>query len=75
MSVRVVKEVIFVAMGDENFRQQLVFEPQETLSQFDLTMEEMKALCTGDKKKLVEMGLEENLAQYGAFLLSKRRTF
>lgn len=74
MSARVVKEVIFVAMGDENFRHQLVSEPEETLSGFDLTLEEMKALLMGDKAKLMKLGLDEGLAQYGQMLLSKRRT-
>ncbi len=73
MSLRVLKEIIFIAMGDENFRQTLVFQPDETLGQYDLTYEELKALRTGDKKKMVEMGLEENLAQYGQLLLSKKR--
>lgn len=73
MSVRVMKEIIFVAMGDENFRTKLVFEPDETLSQYDLTQEEMKAMRFGDKQKMVSMGLEENLAQYGYLMFSKRR--
>jgi hypothetical protein len=73
MSVRVIKEIIFIAMGDENFRQKLVFEPDETLSQYDLTQEEYKALRLGDKDKLVSMGLEANLAQYGHLMFSKRR--
>ncbi|HEX2911629.1 MAG TPA: hypothetical protein VH186_12535 [Chloroflexia bacterium] len=73
MSVRVLKEIIFIAMGDEIFRHKLVFEPDETLSQYDLTLEELKALRTGDRQKMVEMGLEENLAQYGYLMFSKRR--
>lgn len=73
MSVRVMKEIIFIAMGDEIFRQKLVFEPDETLSQYDLTQEEMKAMRLGDKQKMVGMGLEENLAQYGYLMFSKRR--
>ena len=73
MSVRVMKEIIFIAMGDENFRTKLVFEPDETLSQYDLTQEEMKAMRFGDKQKMVSMGLEENLAQYGYLMFSKRR--
>lgn len=73
MSVHVMKEIIFVAMGDETFRHQLVFEPDDSLSKFDLTAEELKAMRTGDKKKMVEMGLEENLAQYGYLLFSKKR--
>lgn len=74
MSVRVMKEIIFVAMGDENFRYKLVFEPDETLSKYDLTLEELKAMRNGDKKKMVEMGLDEHLAQYGYLLFSKRRS-
>lgn len=73
MSVRVIKEIIFIAMGDENFRQKLVFAPDETLSQYDLTQEEYKALRMGDKDKMVSMGLEANLAQYGYLMFSKRR--
>ncbi len=73
MSVRVIKEIIFIAMGDENLRYKLIFEPDETLSQYDLTQEEIKALRMGDKEKLVSMGLEANLAQYGQLLFSKRR--
>lgn len=73
MSVRVMKEIIFIAMGDENFRQKLVFEPDETLGQYDLTFEELKSLRTGDKKRMVELGLEEEFAQYGYLLFSKRR--
>jgi hypothetical protein len=73
MSVRVMKEIIFVAMGDENFRYKLVFEPDETLSQYDLTQEEYKSLRLGDKEKMVNMGLDENLAQYAYLMFSKRR--
>ncbi len=73
MSIRVMKEIIFVAMGDEIFREALVFKPDETLNQYDLTLEELKALRTGDKKKMIELGLEENLAQHGYLLFSKRR--
>ncbi len=74
MSVRVLKEIIFVAMGDEIFRQKLVFNPDETLNQYDLTFEEMKALRLGDEKKMVEMGLDENMAHYGFLLFSKQRS-
>lgn len=73
MSMRVLKEVIFVAMGNEIFRQKLVFEPDETLANFDLTKDELYALRLGDKKKMIDMGLEENLAEYGRVLFSKRR--
>ncbi len=73
MSVRVMKEIIFIAMGDELFREKLVFTPDETLSLYDLTQEEYKALRLGDKQKMVGMGLEENLAQYGYLMFSKRR--
>jgi hypothetical protein len=73
MSVRVMKEIIFVAMGDETFRSKLVFEPDETLSQYDLTQEELKALRLGDKNKMVGLGLDANLAEYGYLLFAKRR--
>ena len=73
MSIRILKEIVFVAMGDEIFRQKLVFQPDETLGQYDLTLEELKALRMGDKKKMIELGLEENLAQYGYLLFSKQR--
>lgn len=73
MSVRVLKEIIFVAMGDETFRHKLVFEPEQTMSQYDLTQEELKALRTGDKQKMIDLGLQEQYAQYGSLLFSKRR--
>jgi hypothetical protein len=73
MSLRVIKEVIFIAMGDEIFRQAMVFHPDETLAPYDLSYEELKALRSGDKKKMIEMGLEENLAEYGRLLFSKQR--
>ncbi len=73
MSIRVVKEIIFVAMGNEIFRRRLVFEPDEVLNQYDLTSTELKAIRFGDKKKLIELGLEENLAEYGRLLFSKIR--
>jgi hypothetical protein len=69
----VLKEVVFVAMGNEIFRRRLVFEPDETLCYFDLSKEELSALRLGDKEKMVAMGLEENLAEYGRLLFSKRR--
>jgi hypothetical protein len=69
----VLKEVVFVAMGNEIFRQRLVFDPDETLGYFDLSKEELYALRLGDKEKMVAMGLEENLAEYGRMLFSKRR--
>ena len=74
MSLRVLKEVIFIAMGDEIFRQALVFQPDETLAPYDLTFEELRALRFGDKKKMIEMGLEENMAEYGRLLFSKQRS-
>lgn len=73
MSVRVMKEIIFIAMGDEYFRQRLVFEPDDVLSQYDLTQEELKAMRFGDKKRMIEMGIDENLAEYGRLILSKKR--
>ncbi len=73
MSIRILKEIVFIAMGDEIFRQKLVFEPEQTLSHYDLTVEELKALRNGDKKKMIELGLDENLAQYGYLLFSKQR--
>lgn len=73
MSMAVLKEVIFVAMGNEIFRRKLVFEPDDTLSQFDLSQDELYALRMGDKDRMVEMGLDENLAEYGRLLFSKRR--
>lgn len=73
MSMAVLKEVIFVAMGNEIFRRKLVFEPDETLSHFDLSKDELYALRMGDKDKMVQMGLDENLAEYGRLLFSKRR--
>jgi len=71
--MRVLKEIIFVAMGNELYRHKLVFEPDETLSNYDLTQDELYALRMGDKKKMVELGLEENLAEYGRLMFSKRR--
>ncbi len=73
MSVFVMKEIIYIAMGDEIFRHSLVMEPDEVLAKYELTFEELKALRTGDKKKMVEMGLEESLAQYGYWMFSKKR--
>jgi hypothetical protein len=73
MSLRVVREVIFVAMGDERFRHKLVFEPDETLEPYELTDKEFLALRLGDKDALVQMGIDENLATYAQMLFSKTR--
>jgi hypothetical protein len=71
--MRVLKEIIFVAMGNEIFRRRLVFEPDEVLPLYDLTPDELYALRMGDKQKMIDMGLEENLAEYGRLMFSKRR--
>jgi hypothetical protein len=73
MSIRVVKEVIFVAMGDETFRRKLVFEPDETLAPYELTPQEYLALRKGDKEALVKMGVDDQLATYARLLFSKTR--
>jgi len=73
MSLRVLREIVFVAMGDEIFRQKIVFEPDEWLAKYDLTGEETLALRLGDKKKLLALGLEESLATYAEALLSRQR--
>lgn len=68
-----VKEIVFVAMGNETFRRRLAFEPDEVLPQYDLSKDELYALRMGDKAMLVKMGLDENLAEYARVLFSKRR--
>ena len=73
MSLQVLKEIVFVAMGDESFRQKLVFEPDETLGKYDLTQDELLALRLGSKDRLTKLGLDAGLATYGAALFSKRR--
>lgn len=73
MSLQIMKEIVFVAMGDENFRQQLVFQPDETLSKYDLTQEELMALRLGSRERLMALGLDKGLAEYGAAMFSKRR--
>jgi len=73
MSVQVLKEIVFVAMGDESFRQKMVFNPDEMLSRYDLTQEELMALRLGSKERLEALGLDAGLATYGAALFSKRR--
>jgi hypothetical protein len=73
MSIRVVKEVIFVAMGDEYFRRKLAFNPDETLAPYELTSQEYLALRKGDKDALMKMGLDEQLATYARMLFSKTR--
>lgn len=73
MSVQVLKEIVFVAMGDETFRHKLVFQPDETLPKYDLTQQELIALRLGDYERLVKLGLEPGLAQYASSMFSKRR--
>jgi hypothetical protein len=73
MSMRVVKEIVFVAMGDEIFRRKLAFNPDETLAPYDLTSQEYLALRKGDKEALVKLGLDEQLANYARMLFSKIR--
>ena len=73
MSLRVLKEIVYVTMGDEIFRQKLIFEPETWLSKYDLTAEELLALRLGDKKKLLALGLEEGLAEYAQAIFSRQR--
>jgi hypothetical protein len=73
MSLRVLKEIVYISMGDEIFRRNIVFEPDEWLPKYDITEDEMLALRFGDKKKLVELGLEEGLATYAEAIFSRRR--
>lgn len=73
MSVQVLKEIVFVAMGDETFRQKLVFQPEETLTHYDLTQQELIALRLGDYNRLTKLGLDPGLAQYAAAMFSKKR--
>ena len=73
MSLLVMKEIVFIAMGDETYRRKLVFEPEEVLEPYDLTEEERYALRTGDYEKLKQLGLDPQLAEYGAKLFSRVR--
>ncbi|MEI7555994.1 hypothetical protein [Candidatus Chlorohelix sp.] len=73
MSLRVLKEIVYIAMGDEVFRRKVIFQPDELLPNYDLTSTELSALRLGDKKKLIDLGLEESLATYAEALLSRRR--
>ena len=73
MSLRVLKEIVYIAMGDEVFRRKVIFQPDELLPKYDLTSNEVSALRLGDKKKLIDLGLEESLATYAEAMLSRRR--
>ncbi len=73
MSLRVLKEIIFVSMGDELIRRRIIFHPDDILPKYDLTDEELVALRLGDKDKLKALGLDENLAAYGAAMFSRTR--
>ena len=73
MSIQVLKEIVFIAMGEESFRQKIVFNPDEMLSRYDLTQDELMALRLGSKDRLIALGLDDGLATYGAALFSKRR--
>ncbi|NWJ48153.1 MAG: hypothetical protein HXX08_20040 [Chloroflexi bacterium] len=73
MSLRVLKEIVYIAMGDEIFRRKVIFQPDEWLPKYDLTSAELMALRLGDKKKLIDLGLEEYLATYAEAMLSRRR--
>jgi hypothetical protein len=73
MSLQILKEIVFVAMGDETFRQKLAFNPDEILSKYELTKEELLALRLGSSDRMKALGLDPALAEYGASLFSKRR--
>lgn len=68
MSLRSLIDVTTKLMTDGDFRNQLVKSPDEALSAYDLSEDEVQALKTRDRWLLEECGLEEWTARWVASL-------
>lgn len=65
MSAEGVVSFIEKAIGDETFQAQLKADPDEVLSQFDLTETEVAAIKSGGEEELKSLGLDERLSKWG----------
>ncbi len=54
------------AMEDESFRAQVKANPDAALAQFDLTVEEIAAIKSGDRSKLQDLGVDERVSKLAA---------
>lgn len=51
------------AMEDESFRAEVKANPDAALAQFDLTVEEIAAIKSGDRSKLQDLGIDERVSK------------
>ena len=51
------------ALNDEGFQLRFKADPDEVLSQFELTEEEISAIKNGGQEKLGALGLDERLSK------------
>ncbi|KRT76927.1 MAG: hypothetical protein XU14_C0025G0004 [Armatimonadetes bacterium CSP1-3] len=51
------------AMEDEGFRAEVKANPDAALAQFDLTVEEVAAIKSGDRSKLQDLGIDERVSK------------
>ncbi len=63
MSRAGVEAVVTKVMADEKFRRKLKENPDATLSGFDLTPEEVRAIKSGDSVKLKHLGVDERISK------------
>jgi len=54
------------AMEDEGFRAEVKANPDAALAQFDLTVEEIAAIKSGDRSKLQDLGIDERVSKLAA---------
>ena len=58
MSIEEVKKIITKMVEDENFEKEVLNNPEETLSGFDLTDNERSKLASLDSQKLKEISMD-----------------
>lgn len=51
------------AMEDEGFRAEVKANPDAALAQFDLTVEEIAAIKSGDRSRLQDLGIDERVSK------------
>ena len=54
------------AMEDEGFRAEVKANPDAALAQFDLTVEEIAAIKSGDRSRLQDLGMDERVSKLAA---------
>lgn len=54
------------AMEDEGFRAEVKANPDAALAQFDLTVEEIAAIKSGDRSRLQDLGIDERVSKLAA---------